>query len=78
MGRFKRKTIRSDFKKKYGTEGEGLLRKKCCSFGFCPNEGGAAYIFWNLFLSAYLVNERSLFYQFLLQNANSLNFKLFF
>ena len=21
---------------------EGILRKKCCSFGFCPNEGGGA------------------------------------
>ena len=19
---------------------EGILRKNCCSFGFCPNEGG--------------------------------------
>ena len=25
---------------------EGLTRKKCCSFGFCPNERGALSIFF--------------------------------
>ena len=45
--------------------------KNCCSFGFCPNKGGGPC---HLFISAFLVNKRSLFPP----NANNLNFKLFF
>ena len=54
---------------------EGLQRKNCCSFGFCPNERGVgpAQIFWHRFISEFLVNKRSFF-----QNANNLNFNLFF
>ena len=43
---------------------DGFMRKKCCSFGFgfCPDEGGgAAQFFWHLFISAFLVDKRSLF-----------------
>ena len=37
--------------------------KRCCSFGFCPNEGGEgpAPIFCHLFINAFLVNRRGLF-----------------
>ena len=39
-----------------------LLRKNCSSFGFCPNEGGGtAQFFLHLFISAFLVNEMSLY-----------------
>ena len=43
---------------------KGFPNKSCCSFGFFPNEGGGefpAQIFWHLFISAFLVNKRSLF-----------------
>ena len=33
---------------------DGLKRKNCCSFVYCPNEG-------HLFISAFLINKRSLF-----------------
>ena len=39
----------------------GVLRKNCCSFGFCPNLAGGLHIFFYLFLSALLVNKRSPF-----------------
>ena len=59
---------------RYGgkTVREGFPKKSCCSFGFCPDEGGAlhAQIFWHLFLRAFFV--------YFLQNANNLNFRLFF
>ena len=35
--------------------------KNCSSFGFCPNEGGSLPKFRHLFISAFLVNKRSLF-----------------
>ena len=37
---------------------EGLTRKTCCSFGFCPNEWGVgpAHIFCHIFRSVFLVN----------------------
>ena len=38
------------------------FKKSCCSFGFCPNEGGGPCpIFFHLFISAFLVNKRSPF-----------------
>ena len=49
--------------------------KNCCSFGFCPNQGGgAAQIFCHIFISVFLANKRSLFPP---KSANNLNFKLF-
>ena len=43
------------------SEGRGP-EKSCCSFGFCPTEGGKgpAQIFCRLFIIAFLVNNRSL------------------
>ena len=39
-----------------------VSRQKTAVFEFCPNEGGgAAQFFWHLFISALLVNKRSLF-----------------
>ena len=41
-----------------------LTKKNCCSFGFCANDGwgkGPAQIFCHPFISAFLVNKRSLF-----------------
>ena len=44
------------------TKGRYPEKKNCCSFGFCPNEGGGgAQICWHLFISAFLVNKRGLF-----------------
>ena len=39
---------------------DSFMRKNCCSFGVCPNEGGggSAQFFWHLFISAFLVNKR--------------------
>ena len=53
--------------------------KSCCTFGFFPNEGeggeeGHAQIFCHLLISAFLINERSLFPP----KCHKLNFKLFF
>ena len=36
--------------------------KNCCPLGFCPNEGGGpAQFSCHIFISAFLVNKRSLF-----------------
>jgi len=45
------------------TARDGFPRKKRCSFGFCQNEVGEGFaqIFCHLFISAFLVNKRSLF-----------------
>ena len=40
---------------------EGFTKKTCSSFGFFPNKGGPCTIFLSPFISAFLVNERSLF-----------------
>ena len=42
---------------------ESFPKKRWCSFGFCPNEGGGGTcpFFWHLFISAFYVNKRSLF-----------------
>ena len=41
---------RSKYTKEKSFIREGILRKMCCSFGFCPNEGGVGScpIFWHL------------------------------
>ena len=51
--------------KRRDAKGRGR-EKSCCSFGFCPNEGGgrrALSNFWHLFITAFLVNKRSPRYQ---------------
>ena len=54
---------------------EGFTKKVAVLFNFVQMKGGEgpAQIFCHFFISAFLVNKRSLF----LQNANNLNFKLF-
>ena len=47
---------------KKGNEYKGRRpEKSCCSFGFCPNEGGGLLDFWHLFITAFFVNKSSLF-----------------
>ena len=55
---------------------EGFPKKSCCSFGFCPNEGGRALPkFFVTFSEMHFWSIKGVYF---LQNANNLSFKLFF
>ena len=54
-----------------------FMRKNCCSFGFCPNQGGGRAL-PKFFGSFSLVHFWSIKGVCFLQNANNLNFTLFF
>ena len=50
---------------------EGILRKNCCSFGFCPNEGvggGPCPIFFGTFSKAHFWSIKGVYF---FQNANN-------